>query len=179
MKKIIFASFLMLCFAFNSQAQTETKSLPTQYQEAMKKILSNVPSVTTSSASQVLDFAKSLIGVPYRYATSNPNKGFDCSGFVNYVFSNFGFKVPRSSPEFVNAGTPVKLSEAKVGDVLIFTGTNSKQRRPGHVGIIYSIDEDGKIKFIHSSSGKAKGVTVTDLEGYYKTRFLKAVTVVE
>lgn len=61
----------MFCFAFNSNAQ-DTKSLPTQYQEAMKKILSNVPSVASSSASQVLDFAKSLIGVRYRYATSNP-----------------------------------------------------------------------------------------------------------
>ena len=62
---------------------------------------------------------------------------------------------------------------------MVFTGTNSKLRSPGHVGIISSIDENGKIKFIHSSSGKAKGVTITDLEGYYKNRFLKAVTIVE
>ncbi len=178
MKKTLFISFIILCFAFNSQAQ-ETKSLPTQYQEAMKKILKNVPSVATSSASQVLDFAKSLIGVPYRYATSNPTKGFDCSGFVNYVFTNFGFKVPRSSPEFAKTGTPVKLSEAKVGDVLIFTGSNPKQRRIGHVGIIYSIEEDGKINFIHSSSGKANGVTITPLNDYYKSRFMKAVSIVE
>ena len=168
----------MFCFAFTINAQ-ETKSLPTQYQDAMKKILSNVPNVASSSASQVLDFAKSLIGVPYRYATSNPDKGFDCSGFVNYVFANFGFKVPRSSPEFAKAGTPVKLSDAKVGDVLIFTGSNPKQRRIGHVGIIYSIDESGKINFIHSSSGKAKGVTITPLNDYYKSRFMKAVSIVE
>lgn len=178
MKKIILLSFLIGCLAFNSKAQT-TKSLPNQYQEAMKKIISNVPSVASSSASQVLDFAKSLIGVPYRYATSNPDKGFDCSGFVNYVFTNFGFKVPRSSPEFAKAGTPVKLSEAKIGDVLIFTGSNPKQRKIGHVGIIYSIEEDGKINFIHSSSGKAKGVTITPLNDYYKTRFIKAVSIVE
>ena len=178
MKKILIATFLLFAFTLNSEAQN-TKSLPSQYQEAMKKILTNVPSVATSSASQVLDFAKSLIGVPYRYATSNPEKGFDCSGFVNYVFTNFGFKVPRSSPEFAKAGKPVKLSDAKVGDVLIFTGSNPKQRRIGHVGIVYSIEEDGKINFIHSSSGRANGVTITPLNDYYKSRFMKAVSIVE
>ena len=62
---------------------------------------------------------------------------------------------------------------------MIFTGSNPKQRRIGHVGIIYSIEDDGKINFIHSSSGKAKGVTITPLNDYYKSRFMKAVSIVE
>lgn len=142
------------------QEQTETQqSLPRQYSD------------------QIMGFAKKLIGIPYRYATSNPNVGFDCSGFVSYVFKNFGFKVPRSSSEFVTAGTPVKLENAKVGDVLIFTGSNPKIRRIGHVGIIYSIDGD-EIQFIHASSGKANGVTITTLNTYYKSRFIKAVSII-
>jgi lipoprotein Spr len=177
MKKTLIICFLLLGFAFNSNAQ-EQKSLTSQYKEMMTKIISNVPSVANSSTSQVLDFAKSLIGVPYRYATSNPEKGFDCSGFVNYVFSNFGFKVPRSSREFASSGVPVKLADAKVGDVMLFTGSNPKVRQIGHVGIIYSI-ENGEIKFIHSSSGKAKGVTVTEFNDHYKRRFMKAVSIVE
>lgn len=178
MKKILLISSFLLLFAFNSKAQ-ETKSLPKQYQEAVTNILSKIPDAATNKANQIMNFAKSLVGVRYKYASSNPENGFDCSGFVSYVFKNFGFTGARSSTDFADKGKQVALNEAKVGDVLVFTGTNASLRKPGHVGIIYSIDEDRNIKFIHSSSGKAHGVTVTDLEGYYKTRFLKAVTVVE
>ncbi|WP_432713906.1 C40 family peptidase, partial [Pedobacter sp.] len=125
----------------------------------------------------LISFAKTLIGIPYHYASSNPQKGFDCSGFVNYVFNNFGVKVPRSSSEFSGTGKPVSLKEAKVGDVLIFTGSNPKVRSIGHVGIVYSVDGD-EIKFIHSSSGKAQGVTITELNTYYKSRFMKAVSII-
>jgi lipoprotein Spr len=177
MKKILLIFCFLSFFALTSNAQ-DNLSLPEQYQKMMEKILAKIPAVTTSSASQLLDFAKSMLGTPYRYASSNPSRGFDCSGFVSYVFSNFGFKVPRSSTEFATAGTPVKLTDAKVGDVLIFTGTNPRVRKIGHVGIIYAID-NGEIKFIHSTSGKANGVTITDFNDYYKSRFMKAVSIVE
>ncbi|RZK43029.1 MAG: NlpC/P60 family protein [Pedobacter sp.] len=176
MKKTLILFLLLTGFAFASKAQENT-SLPQQYQKAMEKILDKIPNVSTPG-SQLLDFAKTMIGVKYRYASSSPTKGFDCSGFVNYVFQNFGIKVPRSSPEFARAGVPVKLADAKVGDVLIFTGSNPKARGIGHVGIISSI-QDGEIKFIHSSSGKAKGVTITELDGYYRSRFVKAVSIIE
>jgi lipoprotein Spr len=176
MKKTLLIICLIAFFAVSSKAQSTT-SLPDQYQKMMSKILGKIPEVA-NPAVQLMDFAKSMMGTPYRYASSNPDRGFDCSGFVNYVFKNFGFKVPRSSPEFARAGVPVKLNEAKVGDVLIFTGSNPRVRKIGHVGIISSID-DGVIKFIHSSSGKANGVTITNLEGYYKSRFIKAVSIIE
>ena len=166
MKKTLFLLCLFICFAINSNAQEkQNTSLPQQYQQMM--------------GGKLLDFAKSLIGTRYRYASSNPNVGFDCSGFVSYVYKQFGFSGARSSADFAQKGKTIALSEAKLGDILIFTGTNSKLRTAGHVGIIYAKDEDGNIKFIHSSSGKAKGVTITNLEGVYKHRFLKAVTVVE
>lgn len=174
MKKTILIFCLLTLFTLTSKAQ-DNPSLPQQYQKMMGKIFDKIPA---TPASQLLDFAKSMIGTPYRYASSNPDKGFDCSGFVSYVFKNFGFKVPRSSPEFASAGVPVKLDDAKVGDVLIFTGTNPRVRRVGHVGIISSI-EDGEIKFIHSTSGKAHGVTITNFDAYYKSRFMKAVSIIE
>jgi lipoprotein Spr len=175
MKKILIIFSLLLAFVFTSKAQKNI-ALPVHYQEMMEKILNKVPVVTT--ASQILDFAKSMVGIPYHYASSNPDKGFDCSGFVSYVFGNFGFKVPRSSSEFASAGLPIKLENAKVGDVLIFTGTNPKVRRIGHVGIIYAI-ENGVVKFIHSTSGKANGVTITEFNDYYRSRFMKAVSIME
>lgn len=177
MKKTFFIFCLLFFIAFTGKAQTNP-SLPEQYQEMMKKILSKIPAINNNPAAKLLDFAKSMIGIPYRYASSNPTQGFDCSGFVNYVFSNFGFKVPRSSTEFASAGIPIKLENAKVGDVLIFTGTNPKIRKIGHVGIIYAIN-NGEIKFIHATSGKAHGVTITDFDAYYKSRFIKAVSIIE
>lgn len=151
-----------------------------QYQSLMKKTFANIPEIANATSNRIIGFAETLLGTKYRFGSSNPNVGFDCSGFVSYVFKHFGFSTnARSSVDFARKGKTVKLSEAKVGDVLVFTGTNRKIRKPGHVGIIYSIDENG-IKFIHSSSGKAKSVIITSLDdGFYKNRLLKAVSVME
>ena len=181
MKKIIVPILFFILSATAGKAQT---IIPAQYQELVKKLIVNLPKESKpatgnykeANSETLIDFAKSMLGIRYRYATSNPKIGFDCSGFVSYVFSNFGFKVPRSSREFSGAGKETSLENAKVGDVLIFTGSNSKVRRIGHVGIVYSINEDG-IKFIHASSGKAHGVTITELNGHYKTRFMKIVSI--
>ncbi|RZK49372.1 MAG: NlpC/P60 family protein [Pedobacter sp.] len=176
-KKILFISILTLSFSIAGKAQN-TQTLPEKYQQMMGGLIKNIPN-TNTAPNPMLEFAKTLLGTPYRYASKNPNIGFDCSGFVAYVYEKFGYKSPRSSVEFANKGKTIKLADAKVGDVLVFTGSNSKIRKPGHVGIIYSKEENGTIKFIHSSSGKAKGVTINNLEGYYKNRFLKAVTMQE
>ncbi len=178
MKKIVLISCLALLFSIKAEAQI-TQSLPQKYQEMMAGLIKNIPN-TNTAPNAMLEFAKTLIGTPYRYASKNPKIGFDCSGFVSYVYERFGYQGgARSSIDFANKGKTIKLADAKVGDLLVFTGTNPKIRKPGHVGIIYEKQADGNIKFIHSSSGKAKGVTINELEGYYKTRFLKAVTIQE
>ncbi|GGI24090.1 C40 family peptidase [Pedobacter mendelii] len=181
MKKILVIISFFILSATAGKAQT---TLPIQYQDLVKKLVANLPKTSleptkltgSTNSSSLIDFAKSMLGIPYRYATSNPKVGFDCSGFVSYVFSNFGFKVPRSSREFSGTGKETSIENAKVGDVLIFTGSNSKVRRIGHVGIVYSIDESG-IKFIHASSGKAHSVTITEFNGHYKNRFMKIVSI--
>ena len=120
----------------------------------------------------VVQFAKTLIGTPYRYASTNPAVGFDCSGFITYVFNHFGITVPRSSIDFTNVGKTVTTTEAKPGDLILFTGTDSTERHIGHMGLIIANDNEG-VQFIHSSSGKAMGVTITPLNEYYKTRFVR------
>ena len=121
-------------------------------------------------------YAESLFGTPYRYASTDPKVGFDCSGFITYVFNHFGIKVPRSSIDFTNVGKEVAVPEAKRGDIILFTGTDSTERYVGHMGIIVS-NEMGDLKFIHSSSGKAYGVTVSPLKGYYSGRFVKVIRI--
>jgi len=167
-------SLVLLCFIVLFAGSGNAQTVPQKYRDLLQKLNSHFEPETP--AGKLISFAKTMIGVPYKYACSNPSIGFDCSGFVSYVFHNFGFDVPRSSTEFNVAGRPIKLENAKVGDVLVFTGTNPRRRVVGHVGIIADIEGD-TIHFIHSTSGKAHGVTITTLNAYYKSRLLKAVSI--
>lgn len=130
----------------------------------------------TTTPTELLEFARSLIGTPYKYACNNPSTGFDCSGFINYVFGHFNIAVPRSSVDFTNEGRTVELKEAKPGDLILFTGTDSTTRVVGHIGIVYSFD-NGVLNFIHSSSGKNNGVIITPLNKYYISRFVKVIRI--
>lgn len=129
-----------------------------------------------TSRYELVDFAKAQLGVPYRYASTDPALGFDCSGFVTYVFGHFNIPVPRSSVDFTNEGTVVDTSDAKPGDLILFTGTDSTDRTVGHMGIVVK-NENGLLEFIHATSGKAYQVVITKLERYYRSRFVKVIRV--
>lgn len=125
----------------------------------------------------VIDFAKNFLGKPYCYSCSNPDKGFDCSGFVQYVYKNFNISVPRSSSQYVAMGASLKPEDFKIGDVLVFYGYRNSTNI-GHVGIICEANGMSS-KFIHSSSGKAKGVVISELNSeMYTRRFYKCIDVI-
>jgi cell wall-associated NlpC family hydrolase len=124
---------------------------------------------------QVMAFAETLMGTPYVYASTDPKVGFDCSGFITYVFNHFNIRVPRSSIDFTNVGKPIPVEQAKRGDIILFTGTDSTEREVGHMGLVVSNTDT--LRFIHSSSGKAMGVTVTPLSKYYQSRFVKTIRI--
>jgi len=127
---------------------------------------------------ELIDFAKTLKGIRYKYASADPKKGFDCSGFVMYVFKHFQISVPRSSIDYTRVGSTIELPSAQPGDVILFTGANSKVRRVGHVGIITQGGDN--ITFIHASSGKKTySVTETTFTEHYKKRFVKVVRILE
>ena len=130
----------------------------------------------SSLPEKIVAFAKTEIGVPYKYCSMTPDGGFDCSGFVNYVFNHFNIKVPRSSVDFTDAGEDVALRNAQPGDLVLFTGTNPHKRVVGHIGIIVSNDSGG-ISFIQATSGAAYSVVVSPLDKYYMTRFVKVIRV--
>lgn len=125
---------------------------------------------------KLVAFAETLIGIPYKYATSDPNVGFDCSGFISYVFGYFNLEVPRSSVDFTNRGMEISLAQARRGDLILFTGTDTSKHIVGHMGIITYSSADSTA-FIHSTSGKQYGVTITPLKEYYMGRFMKVIRV--
>lgn len=130
-------------------------------------------------ADSLVCFSKKYIGTHYKYASINPSVGFDCSGFVYYIFSHFNIKAPRSSIDYATVGKTIHPDSFKIGDVIVFTGTNSKNRTPGHVGIIIS-NFGEELIFIHSSSNKKhSGVKISSYKDspYYEKRFLKIVRI--
>ena len=124
----------------------------------------------------LLQYGKTLIGIPYRYGSTDRKVGFDCSGFITHVFNHFSITVPRSSIDFTNVGKEIPVQVAKPGDIILFTGTDSTERFVGHMGIVVANSKDS-LNFIHSTSGKAYGVTISPLSNYYKGRFVKTIRI--
>lgn len=118
-----------------------------------------------SIGEQIVAFAEQFLGTPYVWAGSSPS-GFDCSGFVSYVFKNFGYTVNRTAASMYTNGVAVDKSELQVGDAVFFA---SSSESIGHVGIYIG---DGE--FIHSSSGCGY-VTISGLdESYYSRMYVGA-----
>ncbi len=110
----------------------------------------------SGAARRVVPAAERYIGVPYRYGGTSPESGFDCSGFVQYVYGQQGVDLPRTSRQMAGAGIAVEPSirSLVVGDLMLF----SQGGRISHVAI-YA----GNGRFIHSSSS-GKGVRYDDLD---------------
>ncbi|WP_165852068.1 C40 family peptidase [Mucilaginibacter terrenus] len=128
------------------------------------------------AATDLVAYARTLTGTPYKYASTDPTQGFDCSGFITYVFNHFGIAVPRTSKDFTDVEHEIPLEQASPGDLILFTGTDPSDRVVGHMGIVVS-EKGSPVTFIHSTSGKAKGVVETTMNDDYMQRFVKVVKV--
>jgi len=107
------------------------------------------------SAPRVIATAEDYIGVPYKWGGTSPRTGFDCSGYVRYVFAQQGVQLPRTSREQARAGQGVRarVSALRQGDLVMF----AEQKTISHVAI-YA----GGGRIIHSSSSGG-GVRYDDL----------------
>ena len=121
--------------------------------------------VPAADAYSITSTALSLRGTPYRNGGSDP-RGFDCSGFVEYVFGRHGISVPRTVDELYRAGTPVGRDDVQAGDLLFFS---TSAPGPSHVGMSIGGDE-----FVHAPSS-AGVVRVERFSGsYWSPRFVGA-----
>lgn len=115
----------------------------------------------------MLQRALALLGTPYRWGGTSPDKGFDCSGLVGYVFRNaLGIELPRVSREMAKRGQLISDRAALTEGDLVFFG---RRGRVDHVGIYL-----GEGRFVHAPS-TGKDVMVSDLDGgYWGNKFLSA-----
>jgi cell wall-associated NlpC family hydrolase len=128
------------------------------------------------TARRVLDSGESFIGTPYVWGGSTP-AGFDCSGFVQYVFREHGVELPRTSRQMAHAGVrlPARVASLAPGDLMLFSGSSSTI---SHVAI-YA----GNGRILHSSSS-GHGVGYDRLDGsrrgrYFTSHFVAARRVIE
>jgi len=119
----------------------------------------------------LVEYAKTFLGVKYVYGGETP-KGFDCSGFVWYVYNKFGISITRKSSSQAQGGKKISKSELKPGDLVFFdtNDDNGKLNDISHVGIYIG---DGK--FIHASTYLHNKIAIESLSSsYYSKRYMCA-----
>jgi cell wall-associated NlpC family hydrolase len=113
----------------------------------------------------ILDYALNLIGAPYKFGGSDPDKGVDCSGYVKHVYKqSAGIDLPHNARQISERGASVASEELEPGDLVFF---NTMRKAFSHVGIYAGND-----KFVHAASTRTGVVTVSDMKDkYWAKRF--------
>lgn len=118
--------------------------------------------ITRHEGVEIVELAKKFMGVPYVWGGTTPS-GFDCSGFLQYVFKQYGINIPRLADEQYLLGEPVKTSQLSVGDLVFFS---TYLEGASHCGFYV-----GNGEFLHTSS--SKGVRIDSLDNeYWRPKFL-------
>jgi len=125
------------------------------------------PAVANDWGDRLVSRAMNYLGTPYRYGGTSPKTGFDCSGFVYYLYGAvFGQRIPRMPHEMVREGAPVARGDLQRGDLVLFghRGTFT------HIGIYAGNDQ-----FVHATH-RGSPVMVTHLDSdYFRQRYITAV----
>jgi cell wall-associated NlpC family hydrolase len=159
-------AFVLLFLVLGGCAGKSTPS-PRRQTYDSAKILSATKVVRKSKGDRIVNTARSLIDTPYRWGGRSPRTGFDCSGFVWYVFRKHGVDLPRTSTQLLSVGRHVDAFAIRSGDILIYNV--SKKGKSLHVAIA-----TGRGTFVHSPSS-GKGVSEVSMSGpYWKDRLLDA-----
>jgi cell wall-associated NlpC family hydrolase len=114
-----------------------------------------------SSRVKLVRYAKRFIGVRYVYGGTSPRTGFDCSGFVAYVYRHFGRSLPHYSVAQFGLGRGIARRGLRLGDLVFFDGL-------GHVGIYV-----GRGRFIHAPHSGTT-VSIDPLSGWYGAQYVGA-----
>ena len=116
---------------------------------------------------KIVVLARSLTGLPYRYGGEEIN-GFDCSGFVYYVYDSYGIKLPRTAGKQAKMKERIKLRQAKPADILAF-----RLKRRWHTAIYI-----GNNSFIHAPNRRTR-VRVESLNKFWKRRLKYVIRLID
>ncbi len=173
-KKIAVISLLAIGLCVFAYCSFRSARLSEKNEDIPREQQVNPGEINVSQRDSIVSFATELLGTPYIVASSS-REGFDCSGFVYFVFKHHKIQVPRSSGGFSNFGKEIPIENVKKGDILVFLSPTSNII--GHIGIVTN-PKGKQSNFIHATSGREMKVIITSLkqEGYAR-RFVKAVDV--
>jgi len=160
------ASTLKAVIAFQRDRGLEADGVvgSATYRALMGREISVSRAGSTLNTRRIIQTALRYQGVPYVFGGTTPS-GFDCSGFVRYVFANSGVYLPRAADEQYDFGRPVSRSRLQPGDTVYFTTYTSGV---SHVGIYLG---DGN--FISATSSQGVAIDCLD-SGYWGTRYIGA-----
>lgn len=130
------------------------------------------PSREEAPGDAVVATARSLVGIPYSPRGCRPQDGFDCSGFVNYVYGQHGVNLPRMAADQLRVGSPVPRTQLRPGDLVFFA--NGPSGSDMHVGV-YS----GLGRFIHSPKPGGKVREEAMAGSYWPPRYVGARRLLE
>jgi cell wall-associated NlpC family hydrolase len=149
MRSTLLVLTLVLCLAWQA---------PTRAEEGLSESL-------VRAAQPILDYALNLIGSPYKRGGTDPEKGVDCSGYVQHVYKqSTGIDLPHNAKAISEHGETVSADNLKPGDLVFF---NTMRKAFSHVGIY-----TGDNKFVHAASTRTGAVTVSDMKDrYWAQRF--------
>ena len=129
---------------------------PSTYSALLGKSMPEVSRGSSALGRRIVASSMQYLGVPYVFGGTTPN-GFDCSGYVRYVFANAGIYLPRTADAQYECGYPVSTAELVPGDLVFFS---TYEAWASHVGIYLG---DGN--FINASS--SRGVSIASLYSSY------------
>ena len=137
---------------------------PATYSALLGKEMPDITHSASYLANNIISLSMNYIGVPYVFGGTSPY-GFDCSGYVQYVFANAGISIPRTADVQYDFGTPISTTDLVSGDLVFFS---TYTYGASHVGIYL-----GDNNFIHASS--SRGVTIDSLgSSYWSSHYIGA-----
>lgn len=163
MKRFVFYLFFITSLSLSSVAVADISTKNVEG-VVITFFTPEIKGVENTLSLAILAQAMRLEGTKYRYGGNSPETGFDCSGFVNYVFNQAAnVKLPRTTGGLSRIGQPVAQQELQPGDLVFF---NTRRKAYSHVGI-YIGDGD----FIHAPSGGTKVRVESMKTGYWQQHF--------
>ena len=154
-----------------SRSSTSKRGETVQTSTTAETTTETTSTVTNATGEAVVAYAKQYLGYKYVAGGASPSKGFDCSGFTQYIYKHFGINLNRVSRDQSKNGVSVEKANLQQGDILLFRGSSGSAI--GHVGIYI-----GGGKFIHAEN-PSTDVCITSLSSsYYSTRYVGARRVI-